>query len=98
VGVRVSGRSLDVKSFEIQRFAVDETFRGKGIGVALLKTVEKALTAVCRRPCQLLATTPSILLSANDLYTSNGFVIQESKKVSNLTMNTYYKLLNDTIS
>lgn len=91
-GIRVWG-GVDQKSFEIQRLAVDETMRGKGIGGALLKAIETSLKTIFRPRCQLLATTPDILTSANALYTLNGYQLKETKKISNLTMNTYSKLI-----
>jgi len=102
-GKPMSGCS--VVEYEVQRLAVDETHRGKGIGKRLLNAVyEYSLqqgsvvindtrTVKKKRKgvsVKLLAVTPEVLVNANNLYNAFGFTKEESFE-GGLTMNVYCK-------
>ena len=97
------GKQSNVIEYEVQRLAVDEKHRGKGIGKRLLNAVceyslqRSAVVAsnlnVKDKPqkrvlVKLWAVTPAILVSANSLYNAFGFIKQDSFK-GGLEMNVY---------
>jgi GNAT superfamily N-acetyltransferase/O-methyltransferase involved in polyketide biosynthesis len=100
-----SSSPFSVVEYEVQRLAVDDKHRGKGIGKRLLNAAyEYALqrgSAVAnmhmmerkrkkRASVKLWAVTPDILVTANNLYNAFGFVKEESFE-GGLTMNVYCK-------
>lgn len=91
-----------VVEYEIQRLAVDEKCRGKGLGRKFLRIVEeyarlrqsrieKDSTSVT---IKLWAITPQCLVAANQLYKSVGYEIKETFQAGSLCMNAYCKSLH----
>ena len=89
---------FSVVEYEVQRLAVDDKHRGKGIGKRLLNAVyeyslrqgileKKKKKGVS---VKLLAVTPEALVNANNLYNAFGFIKEESFE-GGLTMNVYCK-------
>jgi len=81
-------------SYEIHRLAVNEDCRGMGIGKALLLAVDRFVSLSLGRPnvkFQIVATTPEILIPANEVYQKMGFGIKEEKLMGKIRMNTYVK-------
>jgi GNAT superfamily N-acetyltransferase len=89
--------------YEIQRLCVDEQYRGKGLGSALLSNVEqwvriqhksttlsKSVTYVA---VNIKAVTPDCLTAANRLYDSAAYVKEETFHSGNIIMNVYYKTI-----
>ncbi|KAK1744461.1 hypothetical protein QTG54_004994 [Skeletonema marinoi] len=77
---------FSVVEYEVQRLAVDDKHRGKGIGKRLLNAVyeyslrqgileKKKKKGVS---VKLLAVTPEALVNANNLYNAFGFIKEES--------------------
>jgi ribosomal protein S18 acetylase RimI-like enzyme len=100
-----SSSLLSVVEFEVQRLAVDDQHRGKGIGKSLLnavyeyslqhgmRTQNREMLESTRMSVKLWAVTPDILVAANRLYKSNGFRKQESFG-GGLCMNVYCKAVS----
>lgn len=101
-----SSSPFSVIEYEVQRLAVDDKHRGKGIGKRLLNAVyeyslqqgsvvannaEMVEKKRKRLPVKLWAVTPDILVTANNLYNSFGFIKEESFE-GGLTMNVYCKV------
>jgi len=98
---------FSVVEYEIQRLAVDDKHRGKGIGKRLLNAVyeyslqqggllvannvEMSDKKRKRLSVKLWAVTPDILVTANNLYNAFGFSKEESFEAG-LTMNVYCKV------
>ena len=91
--------------YEVQRLAVDEQHRGKGIGKRLLNAVyeyslqqgsvvinDMRIVKKKRKgvSVKLIAVTPQVLVDANNLYEAFGFKKEESFE-GGLTMNVYCK-------
>mmetsp|Transcript_25055 Transcript_25055/g.54623 ORF Transcript_25055/g.54623 Transcript_25055/m.54623 type:complete len:617 (+) Transcript_25055:82-1932(+) len=85
----------DETTYEIQRLAVDDEYRSRGIGGALLCFVENFMSSISvgRNSCKVLATTPAVLDSANHFYKKRGYDCKEEKLVGKMVMNTYIKTL-----
>ena len=84
--------------YEIHRLAVDDSFRGLGIGKRLLRVTEEGLAkklSQSNQEASLYAVTPSCLESANRLYESYGYCKDESKcfMAGALRMNVWSKVL-----
>jgi GNAT superfamily N-acetyltransferase len=83
--------------FEIQRFFVDTECRGHGVGTMLFDTLVERLynrhqPKRLRKPrpeVRIVATTPTILVQANDFYLSKHFEIESSVDTGELTLRTY---------
>ena len=100
-----SSSILSVVEFEVQRLAVDDQHRGKGIGKSLLnavyeyslqhgmRTQNREMLESTRMSVKLWAVTPEILVAANSLYKSNGFRKQESYE-GGLSINVYCKTVS----
>mmetsp|Transcript_18566 Transcript_18566/g.26405 ORF Transcript_18566/g.26405 Transcript_18566/m.26405 type:complete len:624 (+) Transcript_18566:132-2003(+) len=97
--------AVSVVEYEVQRLAVDDKHRGKGIGKRLLNAVHEYslqqgssvtndMEIVEQKrnglSVKLFAVTPDVLVNANNLYNAFGFVKKESFE-GGLTMNVYYK-------
>jgi Predicted P-loop ATPase fused to an acetyltransferase len=83
-------------SYEINRFAVDSSLRGRGIGRQLLKCVEDFVRGKEQDNfvVKIIANTPTILESSNQFYLMNGFrVEQETSLVGLLVIRTFSKTL-----
>jgi ribosomal protein S18 acetylase RimI-like enzyme/O-methyltransferase involved in polyketide biosynthesis len=84
--------SRGIETFEIHRLAVDSSARGRGIGRALLDTLDRfASWKVDSDEFRIVATTPALLLPANQLYHSCGYRLVKEESMGGLTMNTYLK-------
>jgi ribosomal protein S18 acetylase RimI-like enzyme len=100
-----SSSILSVVEYEVQRLAVDDQHRGKGIGKSLLnavyeyslqhgmRTQNSEMLESTRISPKLWAVTPEILVAANKLYKSNGFRKEESFE-GGLCMNVYCKTIS----
>jgi O-methyltransferase involved in polyketide biosynthesis/GNAT superfamily N-acetyltransferase len=81
-------------TFEIHRLAVDANARGRGVGKALLASAHEDFLR-CElgddESYRLVATTPALLTTANNLYASNGFEMQKQETIGKMTINTYVK-------
>ena len=97
--------SSTVLEYEIQRLAVDGSYRGHGIGRKLLSTAEDFV--VHQYECstkgegsgspitiKLWAVTPDCLVAANKLYQSVGYEKIEIFQAGSLCMNVYCKSMN----
>ena len=91
-----------VVEYEIQRLAVDDQCRGKGIGKKLLSAAEHHArvegTATERNTTEpqtikLWATTPECLDAANKLYESFDYAKEDTFMAGSLCMNVYCKTL-----
>jgi O-methyltransferase involved in polyketide biosynthesis/GNAT superfamily N-acetyltransferase len=82
-------------AFEIHRLAVDPSARGRGVGKALLASVQDDFLRFelgDDEPFRLVATTPALLTAANHLYVStSGFEMQKQETIGKMTINTYVK-------
>ena len=79
-------------TLEIFRMAVDERFRGEGIGRSLLKVAEDF--ACSRGSTKLIANTLTILDTAIRLYEACGYEIEKDTPLGkSLTLRTYAKTL-----
>lgn len=100
-----SSSILSVVEYEVQRLAVDDQHRGKGIGKSLLNVVyeyslhhgirtqnKEMMSESKRMTVKLWAVTPAILVAANRLYKSNGFRKEETFE-GGLSMNVYCKTM-----
>lgn len=80
--------------YEISRLAVDNSYRGAGIGKQLLQVAE--VYSRSKGATVLYAVTPSCLLAANKLYDSCGYSIDDLKCFmagESLQMNVYCKFM-----
>jgi GNAT superfamily N-acetyltransferase len=76
-----------VPCYEIHHMFVDRDFQMKGVGSALLQAVIEVVLQKHRKNDKnfvLLATTLSILKSANEFYTSKGFVLKQEQQKGGL--------------
>ncbi len=105
VGLRTGkGKNAIVSSsslveYEIHRLAVDNQYRGMGIGKKLLSIAEQyaftqesdADLARSSVRVKIRAVTPNCLTNANKLYESVGYELQETFQAESLRMNVYCK-------
>lgn len=89
----VSNSSTYSTKYEIYRFAVDDSYRGGGIGKRLLQVVETSSKS--KGATEIYAVTPSCLLAANTLYESSGYAVDCSRcfVAGALRMNVYSKAM-----
>lgn len=97
---------FDATCYEIHRFFVDEKYRTRGVGSALLRAAVDMLSLRQSRrrntprkgndpsQVQVVATAPTILESANHFYLAKGFDVISDAEVGDLTMRTYVKVLS----
>uniref|UniRef100_A0A7S3VC67 [phosphatase 2A protein]-leucine-carboxy methyltransferase n=1 Tax=Chaetoceros debilis TaxID=122233 RepID=A0A7S3VC67_9STRA len=80
--------------YEMNRLAVRQGARRKGIGKLLLGAVEEHIqrTTISRPTC-MVATTPKVLEAANTLYSANGFTIHEEIMMGKMLIRTYKKMI-----
>ncbi|KAL3803379.1 hypothetical protein HJC23_009343 [Cyclotella cryptica] len=88
----------NLTEFEIFRLAVDDSYRGLGIGRKLIDVAETSLLAGSSRnngAIMLYAVTPTCLAAACKLYESYGYCADDMKSFSagELRMKVYSKLL-----
>ena len=90
--------SASVIGYEIQRLAVDERYRGKGLGTSLLSVAEEWARGDRLRsmpkttvPVSLRAVTPACLIAANKLYESVSYAKEETFWAGSILMNVYCK-------
>ena len=89
-----------VVGYEIHRLAVDECYRGRGIGTSLLSMAEEwARGQQSRSPgtnvtVKLRAVTPDCMTAANKLYESFAYVREETFRGGSIPMNVYCKSLH----
>lgn len=83
------------RTFEIHRFAVDPDSRGKGVGKRLMMALDNFIARERKEDevCALVATTPAVLIAANNLYASSGFQQGKEEKLGKMTINTYCKII-----
>ena len=98
--------SSTVLEYEIQRLAVDGSYRGHGIGRKLLSTAEdfvvhqyeecstKGKGSGSPMTIKLWAVTPDCLAAANKLYQSVGYEKIETFQAGSLCMNVYCTSMN----
>jgi Leucine carboxyl methyltransferase len=83
--------------YEIHRFFVDNKCCACGIGTALLCQVVDAIhRRHCHdgsRLCYIIATTPTVSVSATHFYTKHGFDVQSERETGGLTLRTYLRKL-----
>lgn len=80
--------------YEINRFAVRQGVRRKGIGKLLLGAVEEYIERnTVPRPISMVATTPKVLEAANTLYSANGFTMREEVMMGKMLIRTYTKII-----
>ncbi|KAL3775504.1 hypothetical protein ACHAWO_003036 [Cyclotella atomus] len=83
--------------YEICRFAVNESYRGCGVGSQLLRAAEGFVaSSAFNGSSELYAVTPSCLLAANSLYESFGYSLDSSAcfMAGLLRMNVYHKTVS----
>jgi len=95
--------SSKVVEYEIQRLAVDDKSRGKGMGRKLLSVAEEYIrdqearsnpgTKNASITIKLWAVTPECLIAANKLYESAEYKKEETFQAGTLCMNVYCKSL-----
>jgi len=95
--------STVVVEYEIQRLAVNDQYRGNGMGKTLLTVAEECTIKQEREMMEantssvtikLWAVTPECLIAANKLYKSFEYRREESFRAGSLCMNVYCKLLH----
>lgn len=94
--------SSTVTEYEIQRLAVDDSHRGKGIGKCLLRAAEDyALQCLAREEdgnavssqIKLCTTTPECLVAANALYEASGYARVGEYMAGVLPLHVYTKTM-----
>jgi len=91
--------SPSVVEYEIHRLAVDDQYRGMGIGKKLLSIAEEYTRQQESEAClgggpvtvKLWAVTPDCSTTANKLYESVGYGLEETFQAGTLCMNVYCK-------
>ena len=93
--------STVVTEYEIQRLAVDNRHRGKGLGKKLLSVAEefalqseRGIETKDASITKLWAVTPECLVAANKLYESVGYKKEETFQAGALLMNVYCKVIS----
>ena len=94
----------DVPTFELTRLFVGESYRGLGVGKALLELAESVVcskmttttsrtldTGSATRPHRIVATTLSLLEKANRLYEKHGYYLESESSHNELVFKTYVK-------
>ena len=91
---RLSG-DLDC-TLEIHRLAVSPGSQGKGVGKKLIETIHSFVRQEHEEgeSYGLVATTPAVLIPANNLYVSCGFHLSNEEISGKMTINTYSKIIN----
>jgi ribosomal protein S18 acetylase RimI-like enzyme/O-methyltransferase involved in polyketide biosynthesis len=89
VGIRSCEHKEAVDAMEIFRLAVDEKYRGQGIGRQLLHAAESF--ARSRNVVKVVASTITNLESAMLLYEACGYQLEGDSPLGTLTMRTYSK-------
>jgi Leucine carboxyl methyltransferase len=83
--------------YEIHRFFVDNHCRARGTGTGLFRQVLGAIHSRHRHDssklCYVIATTPTVLVSATHFYTKHEFDILNESEIGGLTMRTYIRKL-----
>ena len=92
--VRGKDNTKGSTEYEIYRFAVDDSYRGLGVGNQLLQVAEE--TSSRKGATDLYAVTPSCLEAANNLYQTRGYSMDDSKcfMAGELRMHVYVKQCN----
>jgi len=102
-GASSSSVVVVVVEYEIQRLAVDERCRGKGLGKRFLRVAEEyarreqasiETESTTTVTIKLWAITPECLVAANRLYESVGYRKEETFQAGSLCMNVYCKSLS----
>ena len=85
-----------VAEYEIQRLALNDQYRGMGMGKKLISTVEEFVLDLERSTSEikLWAVTPECLVAANKLYESLGYIKEDTFQAGPLCMNIYCKSLH----
>ncbi|KAL7430953.1 hypothetical protein ACHAXH_003790 [Discostella pseudostelligera] len=105
VGLRIAKEKNEILSsssvveYDIHRLAVDDQYRGMGIGKKLLSiaeeyTLQQESDAYMERSSatvKLWAVTPNCMTNANKLYESMGYGLEETFQAGTLCMNVYCK-------
>jgi O-methyltransferase involved in polyketide biosynthesis/GNAT superfamily N-acetyltransferase len=83
------------RAYEIHRFAVCPSQRGKGLGKSLVDVVSSFVRRenLEGESCTLIAKTPSILERANNLYQACNFHLDNEETIGTMVMRTYRKLM-----
>jgi O-methyltransferase involved in polyketide biosynthesis/GNAT superfamily N-acetyltransferase len=88
-----------IPCYEIHHMFVDRDFQNTGVGSALLQAVVDAVQQKHRyhdRDLVFLATTLSILKSANEFYTSKGFVLNQEQQKGELLYRDFVLTIRST--
>lgn len=103
IGIKKRSRKHDLSnrkkyaSYEINRFAVDSSFRRRGIGRELLKRVEDFVRG--KEPddvmLEVIANTPTVLEISNQFYSTNGFRVEQETRLGQgqLIIRTFSKTI-----
>ena len=90
-----------VVGYEIHRLAVDECYRGMGVGTSLLSMAEEWARGQQSRSksgtnvtVKLRAVTPDCMTAANKLYESFAYAREETFRAGSIPMNVYCKSLH----
>lgn len=80
-------------TLEIHRLAVSPCSRGKGVGKKLIDMIHSFVIQEHKEAGSswLVATTPEVLIPANNLYVSCGFHLTKKEISGTMTINTYSK-------
>lgn len=81
------------QSYEINRLAVDVSYRGQGIGKALVEILIQFIHHQLgdSSPYRIVATTPSLMTAANNLYLSCHFTLTKEEDIRGLVLNTFVR-------